>query len=237
MALANPVANLISVPGQYNYDENIGPNDEGSKSSLVFQPVFPFSMNDDWNLISRTIVPFADLQDIPLKGESESGLGDIVASQFFSPNAPGPGGLIWGVGPAELLPTASDEMLGTEKWGLGPTAVVLKQAGPWTVGGLFQHMWSVAGDDDRADVNATFLQPFVSYVTKTHTTLALVSESTYDWEAEAWSVPVIPMVGQMLKVGPQIMQLALGARYWAEAPDNGPEGWGARLQLTLLFPK
>jgi hypothetical protein len=125
-------------------------------------------------------------------------------------------------------------MLGSEQWGLGPTAVVLKQAGPWTVGGLSQHMWSVAGDDDRADVNATFLQPFVSYVTKTHTTLALVSESTYDWEAEAWSVPVTPMVGQMLKVGPQIMQLALGARYWAESPDNGPEGWGARVQLTFL---
>ena len=235
--LANPVAAMISVPLQYNYDENYGPDDEGSVSKLNIQPVWPISMNDNWNLITRTIVPLIDQQDLPAKGESESGLGDVTASQFFSPKAPTAGGWVWGAGPVELLPTSSDEVLGGEQWGLGPTAVALKQVGPWTVGALVNHVWSVAGEDDRADINATFLQPFLSYVTKTKTTLGLSTESTYDWEAEQWSVPVNASVAQMLKVGRQILQVGGGARYWAESSANGPEGWGARVTLTLLFPK
>lgn len=235
--LANPIAALVSVPFQYNYDENFGPNDDGSVSKLNIQPVIPVSINEDWNLITRIILPLIDQNDFPLKGMDESGLGDTVASLFFSPKAPSARGWIWGVGPVALLPTASDEMLGGEKWGLGPTAVVLKQAGPWTVGGLANHVWSVAGDDDRGDVSATFLQPFVSYITKTKTTFGVSSESTYDWENDAWSVPVNATVAQLLKIGPQIFQITVGARYWAEAPDNGPEGWGGRAQLTFLFPK
>ena len=236
--LANPIASLISVPLQYNYDENYGPDDEGSVSRLNIQPVIPFSISDDWNVITRTIVPLIDQNDVPVAGIDESGLGDITASQFFSPKAPTSGGWIWGVGPVELLPSASDEVLGGEKWGLGPTGVVLKQSGPWTVGALANHIWSVAGDDDRADINATFLQPFVSYIfTKTKTTVSVNTESTYDWEGDTWSVPLNAQVAQMLKVGPQILQVMLGARYWADAPDNGPEGWGLRAQVTLLYPK
>jgi hypothetical protein len=235
--LANPVASLISVPLQYNYDENIGLNDEGEKSVLNIQPVIPFSLNADWNLITRTIVPLVDQRDIPVKGENKSGLGDTVASQFLSPKAPTVRGWIWGAGPVELLPTASDKLLGGEKWGVGPTVVVLKQIGPLTIGGLANHIWSVAGDDERADVNATFLQPFVSYITKTKTTLGLNTESTYDWENEEWSVPLNLSLAQLLKIGPQILQVSLGARYWADSPDNGPEDWGGRVQVTLLFPK
>jgi hypothetical protein len=235
--LANPVASLVSVPFQYNYDENYGPDDKGSVSRLNIQPVIPFSMNEEWNIITRTIIPLVDQKDIPLNGMSKSGLSDTVASQFLSPKAPTSRGWIWGVGIVELLPTASDEIIGGEKWGIGPTAVCLKQSGPWTVGALTNHIWSVAGDDDRSDVNATFIQPFLSYITKTKTTLSFTTESTYDWESEQWAVPVIVSIAQMLKVGPQILQVQVGARYWAESPDNGPEGWGARATLTLLFPK
>jgi len=235
--LANPVASLISVPVQYNYDEYGGANDGAAAHVLNIQPVIPFSLNANWNLITRTIVPLIDRQDFPLSAMNESGLGDIVASQFFSPKSPTAGGWIWGAGPVELLPTATDDVLGSERWGLGPTAVVLKQMGPWTIGFLGNHVWSVAGDDDRADINATSLQPFVSYTTRTKTTIGLVTESTYDWEAEQWSVPVIAQVAQLFKIGPQILQLAVGAKYWADAPDNGPEGWGLRAQLTFLFPK
>ncbi len=86
-------------------------------------------------------------------------------------------------------------------------------------------------------MNATFLQPFLSYITKTKTTFSLNTESTYDWEAEEWSVPINFTVNQLLKVGSQIFQAGVGTRYWADSPDNGPDGWGARLQLTFLFPK
>ena len=234
--LANPVAALISVPLQYNYDENIGPNGDGSKSVLNVQPVTPFSLNDDWNLIVRTIVPLIDQNDIPVKGQGESGLGDVVQSFFFSPKAP-IGGWILAIGPVGLYPTASDEVLGGEQWGVGPTGLALKQRGPWTYGVLANHIESFAGEDDRADISATFVQPFVSYITKTKTTLGLQTESTYDWENEQWSVPVNATVSQLLKIGPQIFQFQIGARYWAEHGDNGPEGWGVRAGVTFLFPK
>jgi len=235
--LANPISSLISVPLQYNFDSYGGGNDGAEVSRLNVQPVIPFSLNEDWNVISRTIIPLVDQHDFPVAAMNESGLGDITASLFFSPKAPTAGGWIWGAGPVLLLPTASEDALGAEKWGMGPTAVALKQTGPWTIGFLGNHIWSVAGDEDRADVNATFLQPFVSYVTKTKTTIGLNTESTYDWEADQWSVPVVVQVAQLFKIGPQILQFAVAGKYWAVSPDNGPEGWGLRLQLTLLFPK
>jgi len=236
--LANPVSSLISLPLQYNYDEGYGAEGDGSVSSLIVQPVIPFSMNEQWNLITRTIVPLVDREDIPVRGDSESGLGDITASLFLSPKEPSAQGIIWGAGPVALLPSATEEVLGSEQVGLGPTLVMLKQVGPWTAGFLGNHLWSVAGEDDRADVNATFLQPFSSYIfQKTKTTVGINTESTYDWEGEAWSVPVNASVAQLFKIGPQIMQLTLAARYWAESPEGGPEDWGLRLQLTFLFPK
>jgi hypothetical protein len=235
--LSNPVAELISVPVQYNHDDYGGLNDEGSVDRLFLQPVVPFTINEDWNLITRTIVPFVDQHDFPLAALNESGLGETAASQFFSPKLPTAGGWIWGVGPVELLPTASHDALGTGKWGVGPTAVILRQKGPWTLGYLGSHIWSVAGDDDRADVNIMSLQPFFSYTTKMHTTLGAYTESTYDWENREWSVPLIVQAGQILKVGPQIFQLALAGKSWVESPDAGPEGWGLRVQLTFLFPK
>jgi hypothetical protein len=235
--LANPVASLISVPIQANYDKDIGPDEEGSIWRINIQPVIPITLNDNWNLISRTIVPVIDQSDVPMEGMDESGIGDITQSFFFSPKLPTAGGVIWGIGPVIMLPTASDDELGGEKWGAGPTGVALKQTGPWTYGALFNHIQSFAGDDNRADVSATFLQPFLSYITKTKTTFGLNTESTYDWENEEWSVPINLTVAQLLKIGPQIIQIGGGARYWADTPDNGPEGWGARITVTLLYPK
>ena len=235
--LSNPVAPLISVPIQANYDENFGPNEEGSVWKINIQPVIPITLNEEWNLISRTILPIIDQEDVPTRGLGESGLGDILQSLFFSPKAPTSGGLIWGVGPVFLLPTASEDVLGGEKWGIGPTAVALKQDGPWTYGTLVNHIESFAGEDHRADISASFVQPFVSYITKTKTTIGLNTKSTYDWESLQWSVPINLTVKQLLKVGSQIIQVGGGVRYWVDSPENGPEDWGARLQLTFLFPK
>lgn len=235
--LSNPVAALISVPIQYNHDEYGGLNKGASVDSVIFQPVVPFELSQDWNLITRTLVPFIERQSFPAGVVNQSGLSDITASQFFSPKAPTESGWIWGVGAIELLPTASESALGTEKLGLGPTAVVLRQSGPWTVGFLGAHVWSVAGDDKREDINLTTAQPFVSYTTKTHTTIGAYTESAYDWRARQWTVPLIVQAGQILKLGPQIMQLAVAGKYWAESAENAQKGWGLRVQLTLLFPK
>ncbi len=225
--LANPISSLISVPLQANYDANIGAADDGERFVLNVQPVIPIALSDEWNLISRTIVPITWQDDVFPGAGDQIGLGDVVQSFFLSPQDPGPGGIIWGVGPVVLVPTATDRLLGGEKLGLGPPAVALTQRGPWTVGALVNHIWSVAGDDSRADVNRTFLQPFVAYTTPGAWTFTLNTESTYDWEAAAWTVPLNAQVSKVVKLGPLPVSLGAGVRYWAESPDSGPEGWVA----------
>jgi len=231
--LANPISSLISVPIQGNIDFGVGPGD-GTRSVNNIQPVIPFELSENWNLISRTILPVIDQEGLAPAGDSLDafGLGDIVQSFFFSPKSSSP---IWGVGPVLLLPTATDSLLGSEQWGAGPTGVVLQQSGPWTYGALANHIWSFAGDDGRDDVNATFLQPFVSYITETKTTFTLSSESSYDWEHSEWTVPVNFIVSKLIKIGDQPMQIFGGVRYYLETPDDGPE-WGLRFGLTFLFP-
>lgn len=234
--LSNPIASLISVPFQLNHDHGYGPLD-GDKTTLNIQPVIPISLNADWNLISRTILPVTYQDDIAGPSGSQFGLGDVVQSFFLSPSKPTEGGLIWGAGPVFLIPTATDDLLGGEKWGAGPTVVALKQDGPWTYGALANHIWSFAGNEDRNDISNTFVQPFLSYTTPTAWTFALNTESTYDWKAKEWSVPINLTVSKLVRVNEQPISVTGGLRYWAAAPDNGPEGLGFRLGLTFLFPK
>ena len=235
--LTNPVAALISVPLQLNYNSDIGPADDGKHWVLNLQPVIPFSLNEDWNLISRTILPIVDQQDLFPGAGSQTGLGDTVQSLFFSPVAPTAGGWIWGAGPVFLLPTGTDDLLTTDKWGVGPTVVALRQQGPWTSGMLGNHIWSVAGDSDRRDISATFLQPFLAFTTPTAWTYTLQSESTYDWENSEWQVPIRGIVTKVTRIGNQMVSVGGGVNYWLESAENGPEGWGLRLTMTFLFPR
>ena len=237
MQLSNPVAALISVPLQFNYDQDIGPVNDGDRWLLNVQPVIPFSLNDEWNVISRTILPLVDQSDIFPGAGSQTGTGDVVQSIFFSPKAPTASGWIWGAGPVLLLPTGSNDLLTTDKWGAGPTAVVLKQSNGWTRGVLANHLWSFAGEDSRADVSATFVQPFLTYTTATRWTFGLNTESSYDWEAEQWSVPVNVSASNLLRIGSQLVSIGGGLRYWVDSPDSGAEGLGLRITVTLLFPR
>ena len=149
------------------------------------QPVIPISLNDDYNLILRTIVPIK-ANEFPNRG---SGLGDVLQSFFIGPKAEINGWVV-AAGPVMLYPTATDRTLGGGKWGAGPTAVVLKQQSGFTYGILANHIWSFAGSSDRSEVNATFLQPFFSFTTKTYTTFGVNTESTYDWKNSQWTVPI-----------------------------------------------
>jgi len=180
--LSNPVAALISVPLQYNADFNIG-SEDGTKQYLNIQPVIPTSISENWNLITRVIVPVVSQDDVFGNSGSQFGLGDITPTLFFSPKQPTAAGWIWAVGPVFLLPTATDYLLGSDKWGMGPSALALKQTSTgWTYGVLVNHIWSVAGDDKRADISSTYLQPFLAKGFSGGRTLSFNFESSYDWK-------------------------------------------------------
>lgn len=232
--LQNPVASLISVPFQFNFDFGVGPAD-GSRMILNIQPVIPLSISENWNLIGRVILPVISQNDVFGQSGNQFGLGDAVISGFFSPKAPTSGGIIWGAGPVLLVPTATDQLLGTEKFGLGPTAVILKQSGSITFGGLANHIWSVAGSNNRADVNATFLQPFLAKNFSGGYALTLNSEITHDWDNEATSGYLHLVGSKVIKIGKQMAQVILGPRI--PYGNGNTAEWGIRTGLFLLFPK
>jgi hypothetical protein len=238
--LSDPVASLISVPFQFNYDSQIGPAERGQRLTMNLQPVVPISIGEDWNMISRTILPVTNQSDIFPGAGGQSGIGDITQSLFFSPKQPTSNGIIWGVGPAFLLPTATDDLLGSKKWGLGPTFVMLKQSHGFTYGFLTNQIWSVASvknNLDRAPVSSTFFQPFLSYTTPTAWTYGVNLESTYDWHAHEAAVPLNLSVAKLMRFGKQPVSFTGDVRYWLADTDTGPHGWGYRFVVTLLFPK
>ena len=232
--LSNPVASLISFPMQSNFDFRMGTG-SGWRYTLNVQPVIPIKLSPNWNMISRTIIPLIHQGNVTGPNTSQSGLGDTVQSFFFSPSKTEP--LIWAVGPVVLLPTATNASLGSQKWGLGPTALALKQKKGWTYGILANHIWSFAGKSNRADVNATFVQPFLAYTNKQAWTYTINTESTYDWNSHSWSVPINPLISKLVRFGKQPMSFGGGLKCWVTTPAGGPEGCGIRIVITALFPK
>jgi hypothetical protein len=233
--LANPAASLISVPLQLNYDCCFGP-DEGGRYTLNVQPVVPVSLNDDWNVIVRTIVPVIYQERTSPQTGSAQGLGDTTQSFFFSPKATH-NGVTWAIGPAFLWPTGESE-LGTKKWGAGPTVLLLRQQGGTTYGVLANHLWSYAdlGHNDRAGVSTTFVQPFLSWTSRAATTVGINAESSYNWKSKAWSIPINLTVTHLYKIGRQRVSMGGGAKVYAARDGTGPE-WGLRAVATFLFPE
>ena len=234
-AAQNPIANMISLPLQNNTNLNIGPNDS-SQNILNVQPVYPFSLNDDWNVITRTIVPISSSPDI-LTGEGRvNGIGDTSFSAFFSPKV---SDITWGVGPVFLLPTASEDALGSDKWAGGISAIALAMPGKWVVGGLVSNLWSFGGGGD-ADINLFTLQPFINYNFEGGWYVTTAPIITANWEADddhRWTVPLGGGFGKIFKIGNQPINAQLSLYNNIVTPDDYGSEWQVRTQIQFLFPK
>jgi hypothetical protein len=234
--LANPIASLTSVPFQNNLDVGIDSN-QGWRNTLNFQPVIPLKLSDGLNLIVRWVQPIIFQQNVLNNHESyESGLGDAVASAFFSPSKVVQG-FTWGAGPVFLIPDATNEYLGTKKFGVGPTAVALLQNNGWTFGALVNQIWSVAGSADRPDVNQMFLQPFIGYNWKTGAGMVINTESTFNWENNTTNSFLNFMISGITKFGKQMASLQVGPRLQLAAPHGKKADFGIRAAVILVFPK
>ena len=232
-ASQNPIADLVSLPFQSNTNFNSGPFNR-TQEVLNIQPVVPMHLNEDWNVISRTIIPLMSQPD-PLINSSTNGIGDITQSLFLSPVHPGE--LIWGVGPVFTVPSASDPILGTGKVLFGPTAVFLMTPGHWVLGVLLNNQWSVGGNPLRPAVNTGLAQPFVNYNMEHGWYLTSSPIITVNWLAasgEKWTVPVGGGFGRVFRVGDQPVNAQIQAFYNVERP-TGASDWQLR-PIALLFP-
>ncbi len=228
----NPVASLISVPLQGNWDFGLGDRDAVG-TLLNVQPVMPFGINKTTNIILRVIMPLAS-QPGPTDARI-NGLGDIVTTAFFSPAKSGR--IIWGVGPVFLLPAATNASLGSEKFGIGPSVVALTQPGKWTIGALYNQIWSVSGANDRADVSSMFLQPFANYNLGGGLSVGAAIEASANFEAdETWTAPLLFNVSKVTLLGKRPVSFALAAGPMITSPDAGAD-WRFRLAATFLFPR
>ena len=246
----NPVANLISMPVEFNWFTDVGPTDK-SAATLLAKPVYPLSIGENWNLINRGLIPviYLDGQDAisdddeilgPIEvfpgTDSEFGLGNIQYQAYFSPAKPGR--VIWGVGPVVELPTATDDSLGVDKLSAGPALVVLSMPGNWVVGALVQNIWDIAGSGNEPDVNKFTFQPIINYNLDGGWYLTATPVWTADWEADddKWTIPVGGGFGRLMRFGKQPVDFKFTAYNNVEAPDFAPE-WQVQFQVKWLFPK
>jgi hypothetical protein len=231
--LSNPVASMISVPFQNNTDWGIGA-ENGSKNTLNIQPVIPFNLNPNLNLITRYILPVIDQYDVTGRDTHQFGLSDMTVSAWFSPANP-KNGLIWGFGPAFLIPTATNTLLGTQKFGIGPTALLLKQGHGNTIGFLVNQLWSVAGSADRANVNQLFLQPFYARSFASGASIGGNMEMTANWQAGTTTLFLNPTISGITKFGKQPVQLVIGPRIPLAGPDAALPKFGIRAVIIFVF--
>lgn len=234
--LANPLSTLTRVPLELDWDRKVGPNRDGDHFTVRALPTLPVDLNRDWNLISRTDARFVAQSDVAPGAGHQFGFGDVTQHFLFAPKRPTAGGLLWGAGPALLLPTGTDGRLSSRKYGLGPTGAVVFQDGGVTYGVEAHHLWSVAGDDARGDVSVTRLRPFAAYTTRDAWTFGVDADSTYDWKSKQGSTPVTLSASKLATIAGRPVNVGGGLRHYVDSADGGPHGWAFRVSATFAFP-
>lgn len=233
--VANPLTEVTFFPVRVNFDRDVGPLD-GTLTTINLQPLTSFNLNENWNLLSRTIIPFVYEDDVLAEGSSSSGLGDITQSFFLSPEIASEDAWAWGVGAIVSLPTASKDEFGVDHFAAGPTAIAVKETGPWVFGGLVSYSRSIDRGDGDPKVDAFFVQPFVDYTTDNAVLFEPTTEATFDREEDEWSIPLEFTANKFFEVGNYVMAVGGGPRYWIESPDSGPEGWGVNFSVYFFLP-
>lgn len=232
----NPIGAIISVPFENNTEFDVGP-EEGTVNVLNIKPAIPLNLNENWNLINRGVIPVI-YQEERFAGEgSESGLGNITYQAFLTPAQPGK--LLWGIGPAITLPTATDDRFGPDQYTAGPAIILLAKPGPWLFGALIQNSWDFAGDNDEEDFNSLSFQYFINYNFPSGWYLTSTPTISANWEESSddrWTIPLGGGVGKLVRFGKQPVDMRIQTFYNVESPDNSAD-WTIQAQVKFLFPK
>jgi hypothetical protein len=233
-ATQNPVAALTTLPLQFNFN-NGGDLDDGTLFNLNFQPVIPFGLTREVNVIARTIVPVVSAPGPA--GARYSGIGDIQEQIFFTPARPG--ALVVGVGPMFSLPTATTEAAETGTFAAGAGGVVVKTVGPFVLGGLLTQLWPATDAGGAPRTNLLTIQPFVNYNFGSGWAVSTAPLMTANWDADAgneWTVPLGLGVTKTTVFNGRPMNLGFQYYYNVERPDGAP-AQQFRFSIALIYPQ
>lgn len=236
--LANPIANMISVPLQYQFSRGVGATQGGSEQTLLFQPVMPFNLGGGDTLIVRPIV--AGVREVNVQGASGQpfsgyGIANVTIESFYAPNTNS--SWIWGIGPYLQSPSGNSGKFGSQQTGLGVTGVVLNRAGPWTYGLLGYQSWSAGGNPIFGTQNNLYGQPFVAYTTKEALTITANMEALYNYDTRRTSNPLYLGASKLMVIGGVPFSFGAGPMYYVSNTPGGPSGWGARATATVVILK
>jgi hypothetical protein len=234
--MQNPVSDRISFSFEDRINFGVGLNND-VQNILNVRSLYSFNLGDEWNLINRTIVPVINQPELVPGTGDQFGLGDISSTFFVMPRSSR--FAIFGIGPVVSFPTATDETLGTEKWGVGPSLVVVSMPDQWILGVLGSNLWSVGGDSNREDINSMSIQPFLFYNFPSGWYIVSTPIIRAAWTADSedrWIVPIGGGFGKIFKIGKQAMNTSAQAFYNVEKPGAVAD-WSLRLQLQFLFPQ
>jgi hypothetical protein len=236
--LANPIADMISVPLQYEFSRGVGKTQGGSQQTLLFQPVMPFNLGGGDTFIVRPIV--AGVREVSVQaanGQPFSGYGiaSVTIESFYAPNTNS--SWIWGIGPYAVSPSGNSGKFGSQQTGAGVTGVVLNRQGPWTYGLLGYQSWNMGGNPAFGTQNNLYGQPFIAFTTKNAFTYTVNMEAQYNYDTHRTSNPLYAGVSRLMVFDGVPLQLGAGPMYYVSNTPGGPSGWGARATATLVILK
>ena len=231
--LQNPLARILVLPTAFEYADGGGMAGKGEAFTIRFGPRIPFCLNDRWHLLSKSDLTYIWQNDV-IEGSRQEGFGDFVQTFFFSPDRSLAWDIYWGVGPTFALPTATRDVLGSGQFSVGPSFGFFRQRDQLTTGVIMNHLWSVSGDSDGAEVNASRIEPLVAYTFPTATTLSVGAEFSYNWKTDAWTGPMEMRLTQLTVIKDRPIQWGLGVRSYPFNEPGEPE-WGLVFQLSFPF--
>ena len=237
--IENPVTHRITLPLRYEAEFLDGPYKATKDTFSINQAVVPFVLNEEWILATRTKLPAIVQPPKKLGNSWAGGLSNGYTTFFLSPRYGE--GFYWGAGPVLYYPTATNSVLGVNKWGSGPSVAFLKEnESPLVFGAVVNNIWSFGGPPGSSDrTNQFLLNPIVSYHFAEGWSVGSSPNITANWITKGgkWTVPVGGGFGKAFQLGEQPIKLDLDAYYNVFRPKAGNDTWLLQVTLTFVFPK
>jgi len=245
--MTNPTSNLWYLNFQQNnYRLDMG-EDQGDRwnSNLNFQPVMPVALTEDYNLVTRPVIPLFISQphpnsENPTEVDRTTGLGDITLMFNIAARPHLSGNWLLGLGPTFIFPAASTDATGQGKWQVGPSGIVGYLSKNWILAAFVQQWWSFAGDDSRASTNWMNLQPIATYFLHDGWSIGYSGNILANWEVNGdnrWTVPIGLGVSKVVKFGKLPVKITLAGQYMPIHPDELGQKWNIQLTFAPVIPQ